>query len=75
MKMYIRCKQHKNSTPKHKTTTEVSHWNDQQYKFMGGGGGGGGSLKKVQMGNDQEKVQSERDSHSKNQINNQALIP
>ena len=36
MKTYIRCKQHKNSTPKHKiikTTTEVSPWNDQLYKI------------------------------------------
>ena len=37
-------------------------------------------LKKVQVGKDQEKAQSERDSHSKNrggknQTNNQALIP
>ena len=36
--------------------------------------------KKVQVGKDQEKAQSERDSHSKNrggknQTNNQALIP
>ena len=36
--------------------------------------------KKVQVGKDQEKAQSERDSHPKNrggkkQINNQALIP
>ena len=36
--------------------------------------------KKVQVGKDQEKEQSERDSHSKNrggknQTNNQALIP
>ena len=35
---------------------------------------------KVQVGNDQEKAQSEKDSHSKtevgkNQTNNQALIP
>ena len=35
---------------------------------------------KVQVGKDQEKAQSERDSHSnnrggKNQTNNQALIP
>ena len=35
---------------------------------------------KVQVGKDQEKVQSEKDSHSKNrsgknQTNNQALIP
>ena len=39
------------------------------------------SYKEVQVGKDQEKVQSERDSHSKNrggkkkQTNNQALIP
>ena len=38
------------------------------------------SGKKVQVGKDQEKAQSERDSHSKNrggkkQTNNQALIP
>ena len=38
------------------------------------------SYKKVQVGKDQEKAQSERDSHSKNQggknqTNNQALIP
>ena len=39
------------------------------------------SQKKVQVGKDQEKAQSERDSHSKNrggeknQTNNQALIP
>ena len=42
MKTYIRLKQHKNSTPKHKTirtTTEVSPWNDQLYKITGGGGG------------------------------------
>ena len=35
MKTYIRFKQHKNPTPKHKTngtTTEVSPWNDQQYR-------------------------------------------
>ena len=37
-------------------------------------------VKKVQVGKDQEKAQSERDSHSKNrggknQTNNQALIP
>ena len=36
--------------------------------------------RKVQVGKDQEKAQSERDSHSKNwggekQTNNQALIP
>ena len=37
--------------------------------------------KKVQVGKDQEKVQSEKDSHSKNrggeknQTNNQVLIP
>ena len=36
--------------------------------------------KKVQVGKDQEKAQSERDSHSKievgkNHTNNQALIP
>ena len=36
--------------------------------------------KKVQVGKDQEKTQSEKDSHSKNrggkkQTNNQALIP
>ena len=36
-------------------------------------------IKKVQVGKDQEKAQSERDSHSKNrggkkQTNNQALI-
>ena len=38
------------------------------------------SNEKVQVGKDQEKAQSERDSHSKtevgkNQTNNQALIP
>ena len=39
------------------------------------------SYKEVQVGKDQEKAQSERDSHSKNrggkknQTNNQALIP
>ena len=38
------------------------------------------SHKKVQEGKDQEKAQSERDSHfknrgGKNQTNNQALIP
>ena len=37
-------------------------------------------LKKVQVGKDQEKAQSEKDSHSKNrggknQTNNQVLIP
>ena len=37
-------------------------------------------FEKVQVGKDQEKAQSERDSHSKNrggknQTNNQALIP
>ena len=37
-------------------------------------------IKKVQVGKDQEKAQSERDSHSKNrggknQTNNQTLIP
>ena len=40
MKTYIRFKQHKNSTPKQKkqmeSTTEVSHWNGQQYKITGG---------------------------------------
>ena len=39
MKTYIGCKQHKNSTPKHKTirtTIEASPWNDQQYKITGG---------------------------------------
>ena len=39
MKTYIRFKQHKNSTPKHKTngtTTEVSPWNDQLYKLTRG---------------------------------------
>ena len=44
MKKYIRYKQHKNSTPKHKTlrtTTEVSPWN---YKITGWGRGGGGKL-------------------------------
>ena len=35
MKTHIRCKQHKNLTPLHKTikittVTEVSHWNDQK---------------------------------------------
>ena len=33
-----KCKQHKNSTPKHKTirtTTEVSPWNDQLCKISG----------------------------------------
>ena len=42
MKTYIRLKPHKNLTPKHKTIrtrTEVSPWNDQQYKITGGGGG------------------------------------
>ena len=42
MKTYIRLKQHKNSTPKHKTfrtTTEALPWNDQLYKITGGGGG------------------------------------
>ena len=38
------------------------------------------SFKKVQVGKDQEKAQSEKDSHSKtevgtNQTNNQVLIP
>ena len=38
------------------------------------------SLKKVQVGKDQEKAQSEKDSHSKNrggkkETNNQVLIP
>ena len=38
------------------------------------------SLKKVQVGKDQEKAQSEKDSHSKNrggkkQTNNHALVP
>ena len=44
MKRYIRFKQHKNSTPKHKTnriTTEVSPWDDQCYLTTGGGGRGG----------------------------------
>ena len=39
MKTHIRCKEHKNSTPRHKTkrtTTEVSPWNDQKYKNTGG---------------------------------------
>ena len=43
MKMYIRCKQYKKSTPKPKTirtTTEISHWNEQQYKITGVVGGG-----------------------------------
>ena len=39
-----------------------------------------GPCKKVQVGKDQEKAQSEKDSHSKNrggknQTNNQVLIP
>ena len=39
-----------------------------------------GMRKKVQVGKDQEKAQSEKDSHSKNrggknQTNNQVLIP
>ena len=39
-----------------------------------------GTKKKVQVGKDQEKAQSEKDSHSKNQggknqTNNQVLIP
>ena len=39
-----------------------------------------GFSKKVQVGKDQEKAQSEKDSHSKNQggkkqTNNQVLIP
>ena len=42
MKMHIRWKKkHNNSTPYHKTirtTTEVSHWNDQLLKYWGGGG-------------------------------------
>ena len=38
------------------------------------------TVTKIQLGKDQEKAQSERDSHSKtevgkNQTNNQALIP
>ena len=39
MKTYIRLKQHKHSTPKHKTirtTKEVSPWNEQLYKITGG---------------------------------------
>ena len=43
MKTYIRFKQNKNSTPKHKTnrtTTELSPWNDQQYELEAGGGAG-----------------------------------
>ena len=39
MKPYIRCKQHKIYNTKTKTirtTTEVSHWNDQQNKITGG---------------------------------------
>ena len=41
----------------------------------------GNGLKKVQVGKDQEKAQSEKDSHSKNrggkknQTNSQVLIP
>ena len=49
------------STPIHKTirtTTEVSPWKDEYYKITGG-------HKKVQVGNDQENAQSERNSHSK----------
>ena len=46
-------------------------WRDVQQSF---------SFKKVQVGKDQEKAQSEKDSHSKkqggkNQTNNQVLIP
>ena len=33
------------------------------------------STQKVQVGKDQEKAQSEKDSHSKIQTNNQVLIP
>ena len=44
---------------KTQNNTEVSPWNDQYYKITGG-------LKKVQVGKDQEKAQSEKDSHSKN---------
>ena len=39
MKKHIRCKQHRNSTPKHKTigtTTDVSPLNNQKYKITGG---------------------------------------
>ena len=42
MKTYIRFKQHQKSTPKqytNETTTEVSPWNDQQYKNCLWGGG------------------------------------
>ena len=38
MKTHFRRKQHKKSTPRHKTTrttTEVSPWNDQLYKITG----------------------------------------
>ena len=46
-------------------------WRDVDQTFL---------FKKVQVGKDQEKAQSEKDSHSKkqggkNQTNNQVLIP
>ena len=50
MKTYLRYKQ--NDTVR--TTTDVTFWTD----YWG--------HKKVQVGKDQEKAQSEKDSHSKN---------
>ena len=52
------------------TSEEVftNFWEDLQIISMGSNMGfKSGMYKKVQVGNDQEKVQSERNSHSKNQ--------
>ena len=60
------------NAPHHKATTCLETLNSNQRSHT--------YHQKVQVGKDQEKAQSERDSHSKNrggkkQTNNQALIP
>ena len=55
MNTQIRSKQHKISAPKHKTVEPL-----EKYRL------GTISNIKVQVGNDQEKAQSEEDSHFKN---------
>ena len=58
MKTYIRRQQHKNF--KHQDIKQKEP--PQKYRL-----GTSSRFKKVQVGKDQEKAQSEKDSHSKNQ--------
>ena len=104
METYIRLKQHKNSTPKHKITrtkTEADNCTQAIFLYLQWAPYQTScktqvslnliantlrvisklpiSQKKIQVGNDQEKTQSEKDSRSKNrggknQINNHILI-